>query len=545
MAITFKYRNHLSLSYAPGISIPGKDGLPGKKGISGNSMYFVDFDLDNSYSIDLALQKIENNKILTNDSNIDINSRPYKANDILISNTGNVYKIVEAVNNEAKAKNYKFDIKFLGKLHHDVENDAIKVVIYDITGLVVKDYQNNIKYYPARQKCCVPTNRSETPVSDNDEYKSMNTSVKDFYMYGTWIKPVLWAGTDLTTTSTPLEKRLKYSLILELNNNKEIIGTREPGSTKSIQFNFNKNLEFVSPGIAAADSSISPNNVIFTHEFLMGLSPNKISHSKYKTIYLSDMMMDKYHPSKNNIQCTLNDEDPEQLIWYKIGRDSVLDEQNKPADFPSLKIGGSAYVEDSSITYCEKTINDFTNNVSYYAMEGSDPAETIKPEMYPKYAYGMSLVPDEDENISYTKSSDMYKILNEAYNIPNSNDRKTGYGTLFIDDTRSVKTDRSRIGDSAYFSSIIIDSVFDSSYNGIPSNDVSKEIFDFISSDTNTYKLLIKKVGDKSVSISEISVEFNTEMFRNAYYVQYEEGGYFYKQPIQTLDDINYRRFEN
>ena len=111
MAITFKYKNHLSLSYAPGISIPGKDGLPGKKGISGNSMYFVDFDLDNSYSIDLALQKIENNKILTNDSNLDINSRPYKANDILISNTGNVYKIVNSTGNELKTKNYKFDIK--------------------------------------------------------------------------------------------------------------------------------------------------------------------------------------------------------------------------------------------------------------------------------------------------------------------------------------------------------------------------------------------------------------------------------------------------
>lgn len=553
MAITFKYRNHLNLSYAPGVSYPGKDGLPGKKGISGNSMYFVDFDLDNSYSIDLALQKIENNNILTNDSNLTVNNRPYKVNDLLVSNTGNVYKIVEAVNDEAKAKNYKFDIKFLGKLHHSVENDAIKVVIYDITGLVLKDSANQVvKYYPARQKCCVPTNRSEkslrtkTYTEENDMVSEevdthMNPTDKDFYMYGTWIKPVLWVGKDLTTEETVSSKRLKYSLQIELNNKKEIIGTRIPGSKDSLNFNFNKVLEFANPGIIASDSSVSTANIIYTDEFLLGLRDvDNVSHSKFKAIYLSDMQMDKFHPCTNNIQCTLNKEDEKQLLWYKIGRDSVpdptlVDDKNKQEryiDFPSLKIGGEALVDpedEDSQTYCEKTIHDFTDNVSYYAMDGSIGSETLKTEMFPKYAYGKSLVYDKDSSVNYIDSESMYKILNEAYNPKTLDDKNYGYGTLFIDDDRNIKTDRSRIGDSAYFSSIIPNEIFDSSYNGVPANEVSNEIFDFISDDKNNYKLVVKKVNDKTVTISEISVEFNTTTFKNAVYRQFEPGGYYYK----------------
>ena len=208
---------------------------------------------------------------------------------ILISNTGNVYKIVNSAGNELKTKNYKFDIKFLGKLHKSVESGAIKMVIYDITGLVVENYAGQFKYFPARQVSCTPTNRCEPeyPKDDyNDNYNISSGSTKDnCYMYGTWVKPVLWVHDNLTTDSTPLEKRLKYSLILELNNTKELIGYRAPNSTESAKFSFNKILEFVSPGIAATNSQISPENIIFTDEFLMGLIGQR--HSQFKTIYLS------------------------------------------------------------------------------------------------------------------------------------------------------------------------------------------------------------------------------------------------------------------
>ena len=99
-----------------------------------------------------------------------------------------------------------------------------------------------------------------------------------------------------------------------------------------------------------------------------------------------------------------------------------------------------------------------------------------------------------------------------------------------LTDKRNVKVDKFRAGDSAYFSSIAINKAYDTSTNGILSNDVSREIFDFISDDKNTYKLIIKKVKNKTVTISDIAVEFNSVTFRNAYYKQYTQGGFYYRQ---------------
>ena len=63
MATVFKYKTPVNRNYAPGFVKPGLDGYVGNKGRSGNAVYFVDFDLDNSYDIEMALQKIENNFI--------------------------------------------------------------------------------------------------------------------------------------------------------------------------------------------------------------------------------------------------------------------------------------------------------------------------------------------------------------------------------------------------------------------------------------------------------------------------------------------------
>lgn len=571
MAITFKYKNHLSLSYAPGISIPGKDGLPGKKGISGNSMYFVDFDLDNSYSIDLALQKIENNKILTNDSDISINQRPYKANDILISNTGNVYKIVTAKNDKLKTKNYKFDIKFLGKIHKPIQNDAVKLVIYDITGLIIENCEGRVKAFPARQLSCVPTNRCEPIDPFGTNTINSGSDLDHFYMYGAWIKPVLWVNTDLTTEKTPLEKRLKYSFLMELNNTKELIGKRKPGSTDSIKFNFNKNLEFVNPGIAAIDSSVvSPEELIFTDEFLTGLSGYR--HSQYKTIYLSDMFMDKFHPSNNNIQCTLDDK---SNTWYKIGRNSFpvdLAEGNRSLlwtdfpyvtengvptsipdvstaleDYPRLGLGDDAFVTDETgtKTKCQKTIDDFTSAMSYYAVIGGDASKTITSEMFPRYSIGKSLT---DINCELNGIKCTPRDVIEGIYDPDSGlggldgaPINFGPGTFLLTDKRSVPVDRFRAGDSAYFSSICIDSDYDDLTCGIRSNNVSNEIFDFISSDKNTYKLIIKKAKSKTISISSIAVEFDTVTFRNRYYKQYNQGEAYVNEGIINVSYRNSR----
>ncbi len=58
MSVVFKYKHPCSYEYAPGYVNIGVNGEQGKQGSHGNAMFFTDYELNNSYDIELALQKI-------------------------------------------------------------------------------------------------------------------------------------------------------------------------------------------------------------------------------------------------------------------------------------------------------------------------------------------------------------------------------------------------------------------------------------------------------------------------------------------------------
>ena len=97
MPIIFKYKNPINVSYAPGRTNIGEDGELGSIGKAGNALYFTNLELDNSYNIELTLQKIENNIILSS-SNFGNTTkiREYKINDLILSSSGKCYKIIQS-----------------------------------------------------------------------------------------------------------------------------------------------------------------------------------------------------------------------------------------------------------------------------------------------------------------------------------------------------------------------------------------------------------------------------------------------------------------
>ena len=155
MATVFKYKTPVSRNYAPGFVKCGLDGSVGNKGRSGNAVYFVDFDLDNSYDIEMALQKIEHNFILANDSIKKLEGREYGVNDLLLSNSGKCYRIIES-SQDSVFNNFKYDIEFLGAIKNNTDNNIKHVRIYDVTGLRFYNSRTGklIKSYDPKQKSC-------------------------------------------------------------------------------------------------------------------------------------------------------------------------------------------------------------------------------------------------------------------------------------------------------------------------------------------------------------------------------------------------------
>ena len=344
MSVVFKYKHPCSYEYAPGYVNIGIDGEQGKQGSSGNAMYFTDFELDNSYDIELALQKIENNYILSNDSVIQLKGRKYKVNDIILSNSGNCYKLVKS-STKSLFKNYKFDIKFLGKIHKSSFNRSSNVVAYDFTDSKIYDMDGKlIREFPSHTYSPVPTNR----VNDNfytkffdiskDNENNMN---KYFSLYGAWIKFVVFSDPGDTSYYDKENSRLngvKYSLEIQMKNRKTLQGVSGPidsdnsslnenndpvGVSKDAVFESNIPIEFTN--ICTCSNEVNPNEYdgtesevdANTQTILSELISQDINKPLHLPSYISDYSMDMLHPSGNNIKCTLNHD---KSMWFKSGK---------------------------------------------------------------------------------------------------------------------------------------------------------------------------------------------------------------------------------
>lgn len=579
MATVFKYKTPVNRNYAPGFVRPGLDGSVGNKGRSGNAVYFVDFDLDNSYNIEMALQKIEHNFILANDSIKKLEGREYAVNDLLLSNSGKCYRIIES-SPDSVFNNFKYDIEFLGAIKNNTDNNIKHVRIYDVTGLrfYSKKTGKLIKSYDPRQRSCWVNNRTEKPYS-TDFYKLLKdyNDDEDFALYGAWLKMVAVTTVDDAQQFTNKDGLTgsSYSFSILLNSNKSYalngfpteyagdpieLGDETHSAGKGIGLNFKKKLEF--PNITVKPESfftpIPEENVKnkterdILIEFLFNEVTKPGANKKVPlctTSYMSDYSMDSYHPFGNNIMCTLS---ADNSMWYKSGvgaRKTAENGRTVYKNIPeSLELsenlnelisGGSAQhmrlgtinrnleKYGAGLTFTQTAVEmvpgkiDYNKNIIPESFKGT--SEPLKLEWFPKYASSQSLssasekeTQEELDQFTSDASTTSGLILYPTYQITSD---------LYEENRRT----NYKGGNSLFFS-------------GIDKYEVPFAIFNFVANTLNTYQCVIKSAATKEVVITEVPVLIDTSFRNKSYYISFEgdkndSDDSFYNDPEDAEND--------
>lgn len=289
---SFKFKKPINWAYAPGISKSGTDGSVGNPGSDGNAIYFIDYELNNSYNIELTQQKLENNFTLSGNSAQISEERKYHSGDIMISDKGNCYRIEKGDDSY-----YTFDVKYIGKIFTKSTDEVEVKCLLVIKSVEDGSYSN-----------FVPNNRQYLDIdTSNNKYKVKNrvdadiisgTGVypeNDIYkVNGSWYKFLVVVG-DHSIRNIDVE----YSVEIRFKNEKTYNFNSEvkPDYTNKLDpttdnglyrfFKFNKILEF--PSIPISSSQYNAGGI-------------NSDISDIKPVYISDMSLDKSHLFGNDIK---------------------------------------------------------------------------------------------------------------------------------------------------------------------------------------------------------------------------------------------------
>lgn len=543
MAIIFKYKNPLNASYAPGFVKGGVNGKQGEKGTNGNALYFVDYELDNSYNVEVALQRIEKNYTLASGTIESMQDyRIYKVNDLILTPSGKCYRLILSTS-DSTFKNYKYDIEYLGSIKKKSSPAALKVILKDVTGKTI-----NGKTYSSIQYSPFPTSRS---TNDGTEFTNIlgnfapeeapyypNNTGETYRMRGKWYE-IYIVGTNssadkfyttdrnISGENTELKELIKelienidsaavspcrYSLQLHLKNTKHYCLDLAPddSSTRTgYPVSFYKILEFNGLNMHIDDAmflNMSQEQQDEDNKIKQYLDNENDPYHLKTYVYISDYMLDRYHPSGNNLSCTLN---IKKNMWYKTGlyAEDGLFSSNDFTLGPSVKktIIQNEIDEDNeepseNTEVIEKYVCDDT--VEFYK-QGDLFKETTRPrtspegaeiierrptvKAFPKYAMAISRSQADDKAGNSLILNDniimKYLITEQAANISNN---------MFI---RENKNNPLRSGDSAYFSSIIND------------DKCIEEIDKFLSNQENLAMVSSKNLSTGEVLITEVPIE--------------------------------------
>lgn len=400
MAIVFKYKNPKNREYAPGFVNVGQDGQEGKQGSHGNSFFILDYELNNSYNIELTLQKIDKNLSLTSlDSSLNslLAKRPYKEGDILMTSDKTCYKLIKS-NTNSLFNNYKFDIKKLGSIRNSYKSNVKNIKIFDFTGTTIEyDWYINsqeigkmTKTYSSTIKTCYPNHKNENAKADDNFY------AKDSSMFTNncvWLKFICEVD-KINTDSSLIESKLSnnvYSLEMNLYNEKLIDNNSIPSETytyepsdSNISVNdlskykipFYKKLEIPNLSTIKNKSYLDANDrydddlnaLLFGECFNNPIikDPNKNKSEVYykktprcSTLCLDDFGLDSIHPSKNNIKCTL---DNQRWMWLNQKATSY----NDPFNDLYYNIDSSTFIDkdDNDVTVTHKIMKPFINEIN-------------------------------------------------------------------------------------------------------------------------------------------------------------------------------------
>ena len=470
MPIVFKYNNPVNVSYAPGVVETGDDGSVGANGEPGNSIYFTNFEFDNSYNIELALQKIENNYILSDDNFTQIKSiREYKVNDLILSTSGNCYRIISS-QDESIFKNYKFNIEYIGTINKASIPSITKVQIKNITNWF--DTEHNIHY----------NSEQELPV--NYVNKHNNSGV----MYGNWYEIQVFgelsspdyfytnkkknnefapgaaakAAEAIQKIINTDKSAIRVSIELQFKNVKSYTTNCNP-TEDGINFEFYKSLKFSNLDIYAENDT--ENNNQFCAK---------------KIVYISDCMLDRMHPSGNNIACTL---DNSKSMWYKTG---IRGENNIITDnFNLLQFKEGVSCDEDVNKYESSGLlkEDFIDNNTVFK-EGDEEIHinnVDRTQNLPKYSMGAQVNAMSDVSIQINEDCNVLSAIQEKINSSPDN--------LLL-----KEKENNFAGSSIYFSRNT-------------QNEMEKIINSYISS-SDTAIITVKNLSTKEISIVEAPIEY-------------------------------------
>lgn len=472
MPIIFKYKTPIGLSYAPGTVINGDDGEEGNQGKYGNSIYFSDFDFDNSYNIELALQKIENNYILSSDNFVKIpDERKYKENDLILSSSGKCYRITKQTGETFS--NYTYNIEYIGPVVNKAAPKISYVSFTDIT-----DTDNNHK----------------------GEVRGVGkgmVSGKDGVLRGKWFRIKL-VGTDdsvdhfltkaISDPNNPAtqEERLISELYKSLFYNND----NEPHYRYSLEIRLkNRKLyrrgEFPNTNSHRLDffKTIRISNLDLHKEIPNSSGDNKSSEeSRFlasKEIFISNEMLDRMHPAGNNWGWNV---DNSKSIWRRTG----IKGDNDTYTTNALKINDEFEFEsDSTIDML------ISSNAFRYKYSGT------------RYDNDGNTVLDL-KNDSHNRHRDLENLMNLPKYSTGKRKGVDSSADIYLDKTLEEnvkaldqicelnKSTNPSAGNSTYFSSI-------------PDVDnLSQKIDDFLFHKDNEFVITIKNLRTNEVSFVEV-----------------------------------------
>ncbi len=308
---SFRFKKPINWAYAPGLTKAGADGSTGNAGLDGNAVYFIDYELNNSYNIELAQQKLENNFTLSGNSVQISENRTYHSGDLIITSSGNCYRIEKGGD-----PYYTFSIHYIGRISYNKSNTETKVV-----GLVVCILEDEANGLTSTYNGFVPNNRQfleEVEGTNGSVYKikyTRDTNIDPsnsevFCVNGVWCK-------FLVVTETATHPNEKYSVEIKFENRKTYqfnsvsdlsFATNDP----TVQplggvFAFNKTLEFPAQSILQS----TPGAVLDISTLLQSSVTDIATYSgvydgipiyEDKAYFLSDMSLDKVHLYNNDIK---------------------------------------------------------------------------------------------------------------------------------------------------------------------------------------------------------------------------------------------------
>jgi hypothetical protein len=361
-SIAFRFNKPVNYNYAPGFVTSSKNisGDTGEQGEPGSTIYFTDTELNNSYAVELALQRIENNYILSGASQIAITGRTYKAGDIIISQGLICYRIVKSNNT-----NFKFDIEYLGQLRQPnlINGQNVNFIrIYDITNTAIingnaKDSDPNYYFarYPQITNGVTVNNRRYLDTSNNKINITIDSNIDPgsdcFQLYGRWYKCIIDIAQKLEGVSYTLQLNIPNFKTYNINTfNGEPTDNTDHIPIDDIfyksKFKFNTKLNIISDGIVMptfVEGLYNYEEVIFKEIF------NNETNNEVPPIFISDMTADKLYFSKNNLKCTFNDKIYINDFTEKTMVKSTPEKYIKPVS--SANNGGVLSASRSEIPY--------------------------------------------------------------------------------------------------------------------------------------------------------------------------------------------------